>query len=376
MAGQGKREQKIIVELVVVCALIVGGVFLQLFTGGFNNGIIAFPINLTLIAGIIFALLIFKGATRKFASGSLSVILIIAITLIALYMGLVPGNTAKRSWSFVLVYLSLLINLTASVIVRLKSLNLKRDYSFVLNHTGLLILLFAAGPGSADKARYFMRVYEGKVEWRGELSGSAESRETNELPVAITLEDFEMDEYSPKLAIIERLTGRALPFEKPIYSEAVEKSVTVIGDRTLTVDTFSYKPGYAPSAYVSLRDNSKNIMIQGWVSCGNYFQHFKTLNIDSSLCVAMTYPEPKEFRSKVEVYTESGKVKSGVIRVNHPLTIGAWKIYQHSYDSARGRDSAWSLFELVYDPWIIPAYIGMIMMLFGAVSLFWRGGNR
>lgn len=375
MAGKGKREQKIAIEVVITAALVSAGLALQLFTGGFRSEILAFPVNLALIVVIVSLIIFFKGASARLASGSLSVILLIAITTLALYMGLVPGNMVKRSWPFVLTYLALLINLTACVVQRVRSFNLKRDYSFLLNHTGLLILLFAAGPGSADKARYFMRVFEGKVEWRAEISRGNEAGESVELPVAISLEDFEMDEYPPKLGIIERMTGMALPAGKPLYFEAILNAAATIENRTLRVDSVIYKPGYAPAAYVKVTDVNTNSVKEGWVSCGNYFQHFKMLNLDTVYCVAMTFPEPKEFRSTVEVYTKSGKVKNGVIKVNHPMTIGGWKIYQHSYDSARGRDSVWSMFELVYDPWIIPAYAGMIMMLLGAVTLFWKGGK-
>ena len=375
MAGKGKREQKIAIEAVIVAAIAVAGVALQIFAGGFKRELLAFPVNLILVISIPVLLIIFKGASRHLASGSLSVILISVATVIALYMGLVPGNSAKSSWPFVLIYLALLINLTASVLTRLRTFRFRKDISFMLNHVGLLILLFSAGPGSADKARYFMRVFEGKVEWRAEMSGGSGKGETIELPVAISLEDFEMDEYPPKLAIIERMTGIALPEKKPIYFEATLNAAATIKSNSLTVDSVLYKPGFAPAAYVKVVDNTTNKITEGWVSCGNYFQHFKTLNLDSIYCVAMTFPEPKEFRSKVEIYSKSGKVKNGVVKVNHPLTIGGWKIYQHSYDSARGRDSVWSLFELVYDPWIIPAYIGMIMLIIGAITLFWKGGK-
>jgi hypothetical protein len=375
MVGKGKREQKIAIEAVIVAAITVAGLALQVITGGFNREILAFPANLILITAIPVLLILFKGALKHLASGSLSIILISTVTIIALYMGLVPGNSAKSSWPFALIYLALLINLTASVIIRIRTFKFRKDISFMLNHIGLLILLFSAGPGSADKARYFMRVFEGKVEWRAEKSGGKERAEAVELPVAISLEDFEMDEYPPKLAIIERNTGIALPEKRPIYFEAILNAVSTIERWNLVIDSVLYKPGFAPAAFVRVTDKYSGEATEGWVSCGNYFQHFKTLSLDSTYCVAMTFPEPKEYRSIVEVYTQSGKVKNGVVRVNHPMTIGGWKIYQHSYDSARGRDSVWSLFELVYDPWIIPAYIGMIMMIFGAITLFWKGGK-
>jgi hypothetical protein len=90
----------------------------------------------------------------------------------------------------------------------------------------------------------------------------------------------------------------------------------------------------------------------------------------------MTFPEPKAYRSEVKVFTPDGDVKNGIIEVNSPMTMKSWKIYQFSYDTQKGRDSEHSIFELVYDPWVIPSYIGFILMLFGAVTLFWKGGRR
>ncbi|MDZ4058753.1 MAG: hypothetical protein U1D64_01790, partial [Bacteroidales bacterium] len=64
------------------------------------------------------------------------------------------------------------------------------------------------------------------------------------------------------------------------------------------------------------------------------------------------------------------------VMVNHPVTIGSWKVYQHSYNTQMGKDSDWSIFELVYDPWLIPALIGIVLMLLGSVALIWTGGKR
>ena len=87
----------------------------------------------------------------------------------------------------------------------------------------------------------------------------------------------------------------------------------------------------------------------------------------------MTVTEPKRFMSDVEVSTPDGTTKSAILEVNHPLRIGSWTIYQHGYDNAAGRLSSYSSMELVYDPWIVPVYIGLIMIAFGAVAMIVRG---
>jgi cytochrome c biogenesis factor len=45
----------------------------------------------------------------------------------------------------------------------------------------------------------------------------------------------------------------------------------------------------------------------------------------------------------------------------------------YHYDNAAGRLSSYSSMELVYDPWIVPVYIGFIMIALGAVVMIVRG---
>ncbi|MBO7119638.1 MAG: cytochrome c biogenesis protein ResB [Bacteroidaceae bacterium] len=82
------------------------------------------------------------------------------------------------------------------------------------------------------------------------------------------------------------------------------------------------------------------------------------------------YIEPRSFTSDVTVYTKSGITVRDTIRVNKPLSVRGWKIYQYSYDETRGNESDISVFELVRDPWLPYVYLGILMMLAGAVTLF------
>ncbi len=79
---------------------------------------------------------------------------------------------------------------------------------------------------------------------------------------------------------------------------------------------------------------------------------------------------PKSFSSAVTVYTKRGNTVNDTIRVNKPLAVRGWKIYQYSYDEARGQESDISVLELVRDPWLPYVYIGIFMMLAGALSIF------
>lgn len=377
MVGEGKRKRTIAIEEAVVTAAVVSAGFALQFTlGSFDKAFLAFPVNIIALAAFGTLFFIKRGKfLSRLSSGSLSVILLTLILFSTLYMGLVPGNRVKLSWPFILIYLMTLINITAVISVHLKSFS-KKSIPFLLNHFGVLILLYAAGLGSADKSRYFMRVNEGEVEWRADQSGFGARDALKELPIAISLKNFEIEEYPPKLAIIERATGEALPKGRPLLFPAELNNFAQIEGWSIKVDSLKYLPRYAPTAYVLVTSQGTNDTLRGWVSCGNHFQRHKTLDINEKFCVAMTFPEPKAYSSHVIVYTRSGKERGGIVMVNSPLTVGSWKIYQHSYDTQKGRDSQWSRFELVYDPWFIPALIGIIMMIAGAITLFWKGGAR
>ena len=83
------------------------------------------------------------------------------------------------------------------------------------------------------------------------------------------------------------------------------------------------------------------------------------------------YPDntPKRFASDISVYTEDGKNLRGTVEVNKPLKVNGWKIYQYGYDVMQGPDSTYSIFQLVKDPWIAWVYLGIFLMIAGALCL-------
>ena len=81
---------------------------------------------------------------------------------------------------------------------------------------------------------------------------------------------------------------------------------------------------------------------------------------------------PKRFASEVSVIEPSGKRTEATIDVNHPIEVKGWKIYQYGYDTMTGAESRISIFELVHDPWLPAVYVGIYLLLAGAVLMFLR----
>ena len=209
-----------------------------------------------------------------------------------------------RAWPFVLLYFLTLLSLGALFIRRL--LHFRRsDYAFYLNHAGLWLLLFAAGLGAADMERFLMRVPEGEVEWRGTDSHGR----VMQLPIAIELYDFSMEEYPPSLTIIDRKTGASQPLEKPEFFPIDPKIprgklagwdiqlLEYIHDAVRNSDS-TYReihmPGASPAARIKARNPVTGVERTGWVCAGNISQLYMVLNLDTNLCVAATMPEPHE----------------------------------------------------------------------------------
>jgi len=75
-------------------------------------------------------------------------------------------------------------------------------------------------------------------------------------------------------------------------------------------------------------------------------------------------------------YTQDGKNIHTEIEVNKPFSIDGWKIYQLSYNEQMGKWSNLSIFEIVTDPWMPVVYVGIFMLLFGAVGMFLTASRK
>jgi len=102
------------------------------------------------------------------------------------------------------------------------------------------------------------------------------------------------------------------------------------------------------------------------------------LAIELKRFVMETYDDgsPKRFASEIQILTQSGKNIQATVEVNKPVEVGNWKIYQYGYDTQMGAMSRTSILELVSDPWLPFVYMGIYMMLGGAVCMFAFGGRR
>ena len=95
--------------------------------------------------------------------------------------------------------------------------------------------------------------------------------------------------------------------------------------------------------------------------------------LDENTGVALQFPLPKSYRSDIKVYSKSDSIYNVTVEVNNPAYIEGWRIYQMSYNDKMGKWSETSILELNRDPWLPVVYIGLFMMIIGAVYLFVMG---
>jgi len=385
--------------------IFITGIILQFFLGKITPDAFHFPVNLISGAAFVFLLAFFHLISKKikelqwFSGYTAAVTSISSLLLLVIIMGITRQSSPVLShrngfarmgfmqmtvsWQFILLFLYFLWILGLVTLKRISCFKWK-DTGFILNHAGLFIALFAAFWGSCDLQRLRMTAPLNAPEWRA----TNEKNEMVELPLAIELKSFTIDEYPPKLMLLDNTTGEALPKKQP-QNVSVEanpftaklldwdlevtqylSSAASVSNKD-TVNFVAYNDEGATAAlYVKARNRIDKTEKEGWVSCGSFVFPYSSLRLNKEVSLIMPEREPKHFASDITIYTKSGDVKNAIVEVNKPYSIAGWKIYQLSYDEAMGKWSRHSIFELVKDPWLPAVYSGMGLLIAGSIFLF------
>jgi len=382
--------------------LMVTGFFLEVFVTSDTPFAVAYPYNIIFLVGYVALLVvlykwfsntqIIKWLTKVPASiSSISL-----VTLLVMFMGIIPQvasesnfinnlglNRITSNWAFLLILFQFLTCLGLISIKRILQFKWS-NVGFILNHVGLFLALIAGMLGTGDLQRLSINTYEGKPSW---IATDAQKNQV-ELPFAFYLKDFVIDEYPPKLALIDNKTGTIVHNNgKNLY--LVEKGETYyfqnfevkvidflasagrIGDRYYPVNEL----GSPPAAKISVKNIETDSIKDAWISSGSFSQPYEALKISDKYSMVMTIPEVKKFSSDIDILTKEGERVSTVLEVNKPFKFKGYKIYQLSYDDKMGKWSDLSVLELVRDPWLPVIYIGIFMMIAGAIYMFWMGNK-
>ena len=191
--------------------LICAGLMLELTSGGVVWDAFSWPANLIVLVGFVFLATLLFFLQPKFyfcrflSSYHAAVPTLVYVVALTMVMGLtrqkVNGtwlNDMLSFWPFVLIYTFMALILAMVTLNRLSRLlrrkkkwDWRRDIPFFLNHCGLLIAILTATLGNADMQRLKMIAVEGTPEWRA----INDRGEVQELPIAIQLKKFILEEY-------------------------------------------------------------------------------------------------------------------------------------------------------------------------------------
>ncbi len=377
------------------------GFLIEFITPGNGVDIPSTPYNVYIFFGVItvivFIHIFFKERyfIKWLSSVPVAISSIVALSFVVLIMGLTHQEDVAdslltkmgithlaKSWVLLVCASYFLLNLGLVIMRRALPLT-KKNIGFIFNHFGLWLTVMTAVLGSGDLKRLRMVVFENEGQvWIAE----DENKIQYEMPIAIDLKDFVLEEYNPKISLIDNTSGEIINKDGkglPLIEEGKEYNLlhwtikidTLYKFAALLEDKYVEYPsdGACQAVKVTATNQLDNSSISEWLSAGSYIFDYKYIVLDQKYSLVMLQPEPEKYISKVTLYANDKTVIDTVIEVNKPIKINGWKVYQLSYDKTKGRWSEASVFELVRDPWISVVYLGMFFVLAGGLYLFWIG---
>lgn len=366
--------------------LFLAGTALQFLVGRWNVSFLSYPWNIVLAVNYLYLLICLYTNADKWKwvkplyDRSACVASLASMLFMTLIFGLVRQDGTSDGWVGMLGYSQmtscwtfLLFLFLLMTVMGLKVIDdvwqwKSRRLSTVVLHTAFFVILVAAAFGSGDK----VRIRVGTVIGQPVHEGFTAAGKRVELPFVLTLKDFSLDEYPPRLHIVNQ--GK---LSKHFVEIEGEGSKGDIGPWQVECLDYLDMAGrlHEDSAYVSMKhvgattavsikathkDTQETVM--GWVSCGSHIFSGNAVDLPDGSFIVMPQREVKKYLSVVEVMEENEK-EQVEIAVNHPADIGSWKIYQSGYDSSRGRWSTTSVLECVKDAWYVPIQIALWLIL-------------
>ena len=412
----------------IVVGLVLVGMLLQLSMQPLDWALFMWPANGITLITLLIALFLFYFLRRRvyffrfMTTMQAAIPAIAAAALLTIVMGLTRQVPAEQEaadpiglskmlnfWPFILVYFWMTV-IVGEVTIRQIAHFSWRRLPVITSHLGLFIALTCATLGNADIQKLKMYCEKGQPEWRGLDAHN----KVHELTIAIQLNQFTIDEYPPKLMIIDKM-GHPIPQKKPeiLVIDDNFKQGTAAGwhiqvdkkiedavpaqlasmmknmpkqmQGMLHMDELGMamkKGGYIKSSMpgsacaISITAIKGGVTKKGWVTCGSYQFPQETLKLEEGKTLVMASREPKRYASNVNIYTQDGKNELTDIEVNKPYSINGWKIYQLSYNEQMGKWSNISVFELVRDPWLYAVYLGIYLLIIGAVGMFLTASKK
>ncbi len=381
------------------CALLfIAGAVLQLLTGNAGSSLLRHPWGAVVAINYLYLLILAYSKAEQWRwirslydhhSMTASLASMTAICIIfGLFrqdvttegiLGALGFHKMASSWPFLFLLINFITILGLRTIDEIHHWRSRRIVPMI-THATVFIIMAAGLFSSSDKIRLRVIAPVG----HSVNIGVDENGRQHTLPFSITLKEFSIEEYPPKIYMINTTCGTSskefISIDKGFTSDRIEdwtiNIVEYIDSAGKVHDSDKYVAmnhvGATSAAHI-VATGPEGTEYEGWVSCGSHIFPASILNLDSTHALAMAPREAASYLSEVQIESAQGKQRHD-IRVNHPADIGPWKIYQVSYDKERGRWSTISILECVKDGWYPIVQVALwIILAAGAAMAFSTG---
>jgi hypothetical protein len=314
-----------------------------------------------------------------------ALILIIGLTLLSIYGAFLGTSRATQFFNSLpmAVYWVALALLLAVALVAFR--RLLRVPALLLAHAGCIFILAGSLWGSqaghdmrrrlggADKVtKGHMVVFEGQTK---NQVVSQEDQQTKELPFSIRLKDFRIEHYRVGELHVQTPQGRSWTFPAEIGTEfslgagrgtiAVTRAfknyrILFEGNKSIAVDHPG--PGSNPTLEVRIKDPD------GTTTNRYISEHRRTPTRHGDKLLLSYQRVIRDYISELQVVKDGKIVAEKNVEVNHPLHIGGYHFYQHSYDERAGQHT---VLMVVSDTGLPLVYAGYVMLCLGIFGHFW-----
>jgi len=383
------------------CALLfAAGAVLQLSLGSIDGSFLKNPWGLIIAINYLYLLILayaksdrWEWVKRIYGHQSMTAVMTFTVFLTIIF-GIIPQDGSSEgtagilgfrnmvsSWPFCLIILYLITALGLQTIDDIHHIRSRRTLPSIL-HAAVFIVMASVMFSNGEKQRVRITAPIGHPVHTGKADDGTAAR----LPFVVTLKNFSMDEYPPKLYLIDPSKGTSSE-DYLLVEEGAEgciegwnikvlKSLDMAGRLP---DSDEYKEmkhvGATSAVYAEAVNVSDGSRKEGWISCGSHIFNPAMLMLSDEEAIAMPTREPKGYLSEITVNGRKGEKEYSVM-VNNPAKVGSWKIYQVGYDTGRGRWSSISILECVKDGWAPVISTGLWIILAGGVAMALTAGGR
>lgn len=285
------------------------------------------------------------------------------------------------SWPFIIVFLNFITVLGWRSIDDVVHWRTRRILPSVI-HVSVFIIMTAGIFSSGDKVRVRVIAPVGHPV----SVGMTDSGKSHTLPFSITLRKFTIEEYPPKIYIMNRRDGTMSKEYVSLDGDVTDfmlegwtfKVLKMLESSGKTSESEAYVAmnhvGTMPAVLIEATDGSGEKRT-GWVSCGSHIFPSSMLELDDSCGLVMPPCDAASYISDILIHVNDTE-QSHEVRVNHPAETGSWKIYQVSYDKDRGRWSTISVFECVRDGWYPVIRASLWLLLAAGIAMTFSAGIK